>query len=101
MCCDLCNGSQEPFFNKTMLGLTRQGCPQDCLRTVSTLPWSARSPGLSPIEPIWDHLGRWYVGDMSRQMSEVLLKRENKEGTFVVRNSSSKGMFTLSLFTRM
>ncbi|PRD37709.1 UNVERIFIED_CONTAM: hypothetical protein NCL1_05204 [Trichonephila clavipes] len=21
-----CNGSQEPFFNKTMLGVTRQGC---------------------------------------------------------------------------
>ncbi|XP_035206286.1 tyrosine-protein kinase Btk29A-like isoform X1 [Stegodyphus dumicola] len=43
----------------------------------------------------------WYVGDMSRQRCEVLLKRENKEGTFVVRNSSSKGMFTLSLFTRV
>ncbi|GFT74223.1 uncharacterized protein TNCV_4081441 [Trichonephila clavipes] len=26
MCCYLCNGSQEPFFNKTMLGLTRKGC---------------------------------------------------------------------------
>ncbi|GFS53376.1 transposable element Tcb2 transposase [Trichonephila clavipes] len=26
MFCHSCNGSQEPFFNKTMLGLTRQGC---------------------------------------------------------------------------
>ncbi|GFV71874.1 uncharacterized protein TNCV_2458091 [Trichonephila clavipes] len=26
MCCLSCNGSQEPFFNKTMPGLTRQGC---------------------------------------------------------------------------
>ncbi|GFW56412.1 transposable element Tcb1 transposase [Trichonephila clavipes] len=26
MCCQSCNGSQESFFNKTMLGLTRQGC---------------------------------------------------------------------------
>ncbi|GFW49323.1 transposable element Tcb2 transposase [Trichonephila clavipes] len=26
--------------------------------TVTTLPWPARSPDLSPIEPIWDHLGR-------------------------------------------
>ncbi|GFU05378.1 transposable element Tcb2 transposase [Trichonephila clavipes] len=26
MCCHSCNGSQEPFFNKTMLGLTRQRC---------------------------------------------------------------------------
>ncbi|GFX38794.1 transposable element Tcb2 transposase [Trichonephila clavipes] len=30
---------------------------QDCLRTVTTLPWPARSPDLSPIEHIWDHLG--------------------------------------------
>ncbi|GFW04194.1 uncharacterized protein TNCV_2669591 [Trichonephila clavipes] len=40
--------AQEPFFNKTMLGLTRQGC----LRTVSTIPWPARSRDLSPIEHI-------------------------------------------------
>ncbi|GFV64572.1 transposable element Tcb2 transposase [Trichonephila clavipes] len=31
---------------------------QDCIRTVSTLPWPARSPDLSPIEYIWDNLGR-------------------------------------------
>ncbi|GFX13068.1 transposable element Tcb2 transposase [Trichonephila clavipes] len=31
---------------------------QDCLRTVTILPWSARSPDFSPIEHIWDHLGR-------------------------------------------
>ncbi|GFU83372.1 transposable element Tcb2 transposase, partial [Trichonephila clavipes] len=31
---------------------------QDCLRTITTLPWSARSPDLSPIKHIWDHLGR-------------------------------------------
>ncbi|GFX08251.1 uncharacterized protein TNCV_3267411 [Trichonephila clavipes] len=45
---------QKPFFNKTMLGFTRQGC----YKTVTTLPWPARSPGLSPIEHIWDHLRR-------------------------------------------
>ncbi|GFV98329.1 transposable element Tcb2 transposase [Trichonephila clavipes] len=32
-CCHSCNGSQEPFFNETMLGLTWQGCH----KTVSTL----------------------------------------------------------------
>ncbi|GFX07824.1 transposable element Tcb1 transposase [Trichonephila clavipes] len=37
-----------------MIGLTRKGC----LRTVTTLPWPSRSPDLSPIEHIWDHLGR-------------------------------------------
>ncbi|GFX68761.1 uncharacterized protein TNCV_4070051 [Trichonephila clavipes] len=25
MCCHSCNGSQEPFFNNTMLGLKQQG----------------------------------------------------------------------------
>ncbi|GFW90087.1 transposable element Tcb2 transposase [Trichonephila clavipes] len=29
---------------------------QGCLRTVTTLPWPARSPDLSPIEHIRDHL---------------------------------------------
>ncbi|GFS66511.1 transposable element Tcb2 transposase [Trichonephila clavipes] len=46
-----------PFFNKTMLCLTRQ----DCLRTVTPLLWPARSPDFSPMEHIWDDLG-WRVG---------------------------------------
>ncbi|GFS67260.1 transposable element Tcb2 transposase [Trichonephila clavipes] len=31
---------------------------QDCLHTVTTFPWPVRSPDLSPIEHIWDHLGQ-------------------------------------------
>ncbi|GFU80771.1 transposable element Tcb2 transposase [Trichonephila clavipes] len=31
---------------------------QDFLPTITTLPWPARSPDLSPIESIWDHLER-------------------------------------------
>ncbi|GFX25752.1 transposable element Tcb2 transposase [Trichonephila clavipes] len=31
---------------------------QDGFRTVTTLPWPARSPDLSPIEHICDHLWR-------------------------------------------
>ncbi|GFU82888.1 CUB and sushi domain-containing protein 3 [Trichonephila clavipes] len=31
---------------------------QDCLCTVTSLPWPARSPDLSPIEHIWNYLGR-------------------------------------------
>ncbi|GFT16609.1 transposable element Tcb2 transposase [Trichonephila clavipes] len=31
---------------------------QDCLHTVTILSWPGRSPDLSPIEHIWDHLGR-------------------------------------------
>ncbi|GFW94413.1 transposable element Tcb1 transposase [Trichonephila clavipes] len=30
---------------------------QDCLLTVTTLLWPARSPDFSPIEHNWDHLG--------------------------------------------
>ncbi|GFV99834.1 transposable element Tcb2 transposase [Trichonephila clavipes] len=30
---------------------------QDCLHMVTNLPWPARSPDLSAIEHIWDHLG--------------------------------------------
>ncbi|XP_072941985.1 tyrosine-protein kinase Btk isoform X1 [Epargyreus clarus] len=43
----------------------------------------------------------WYVGEMSRQRTESLLKQEDKEGCFVVRNSSIKGMYTLSLYTKV
>ncbi|XP_028039142.1 tyrosine-protein kinase Btk29A [Bombyx mandarina] len=43
----------------------------------------------------------WFVGEMSRQRAESLLKREDKEGCFVVRNSSTKGMYTLSLYTKV
>ncbi|CAG9823039.1 unnamed protein product [Phaedon cochleariae] len=43
----------------------------------------------------------WYVNDMSRQRSESTLKHEDKEGCFVVRNSSTKGLYTLSLYTKI
>lgn len=43
----------------------------------------------------------WYVGDMSRQRAESCLKQEDKEGCFVVRNSSTKGLYTLSLYTKV
>ncbi|GFV38205.1 transposable element Tcb1 transposase [Trichonephila clavipes] len=55
MCCHSCNGSQKPFFNDNARPHTAR-VSQDCLRTVTTLPWPARSPNLSPIEHIWDHL---------------------------------------------
>ncbi|GFV81038.1 transposable element Tcb1 transposase [Trichonephila clavipes] len=31
---------------------------QDCLLNITILPWPARYPHSSPIEHIWDHLGR-------------------------------------------
>ncbi|GFX88131.1 transposable element Tcb2 transposase [Trichonephila clavipes] len=41
---------------------------QDCLRTITTHPWTAQSPDLSPIELIWDHLGRrvWYPTSLNK-----------------------------------
>ncbi|GFX15013.1 transposable element Tcb2 transposase [Trichonephila clavipes] len=46
---------------------------QDCLRTVTTLPWPARSPDLSPIERIWDHLGRrvWHPTSLYKLESRL------------------------------
>ncbi|XP_022228691.2 tyrosine-protein kinase Btk29A isoform X1 [Drosophila obscura] len=43
----------------------------------------------------------WYVSDMSRQRAESLLKQGDKEGCFVVRKSSTKGLYTLSLHTKV
>ncbi|GFX89330.1 transposable element Tcb1 transposase [Trichonephila clavipes] len=58
MRCYSCNGSQEPFFQQDNAQLHMARVSQDCLRTVTTLPWPARSPDLSTIEHIWDYLGR-------------------------------------------
>ncbi|GFU03135.1 hypothetical protein TNCV_2720501 [Trichonephila clavipes] len=43
--------STDPWHHDSPAGVTR-------LRTVTTLPWPARFPDLSPIELIWDNLGR-------------------------------------------
>ncbi|GFX92229.1 transposable element Tcb2 transposase [Trichonephila clavipes] len=32
---------------------------QDCVRTATTLSWPTQSPNLSPIDHIWDLLGRF------------------------------------------
>ena len=42
-----------------------------------------------------------YVADISRQRAEYMLKNEDKEGCFVVRNSSTPGLYTLSLYTKL
>ncbi|XP_078369187.1 tyrosine-protein kinase TXK-like [Oculina patagonica] len=39
----------------------------------------------------------WFQPEMSRQLCEDVLKKEGKEGCFVVRNSSKEGMYTLSV----
>ncbi|XP_076880183.1 cytoplasmic tyrosine-protein kinase BMX-like [Brachyhypopomus gauderio] len=54
--------------------------------------------GESPQEDIKEH--SWYVGSLSRVKTEHLLREKGKEGSFVVRDSSQKGMYTVSLFSR-
>ncbi|GFW21745.1 transposable element Tcb2 transposase [Trichonephila clavipes] len=54
---------------------------QDCLRTVTPLPWPARSPDLTPIEPIWDHLGCSIMGCGSEgALSKPLMRRTVRKG---------------------
>ncbi|GFV79379.1 transposable element Tcb1 transposase [Trichonephila clavipes] len=48
---------------------------QDCLRTVTTLPWPARSPYLSLIEYIRDHLGRLVAHSTSLNELEASLQQ--------------------------
>ncbi|GFU00842.1 transposable element Tcb2 transposase [Trichonephila clavipes] len=53
----------------------KAGVSQDCLRTVTTLPWPARSPYLSPIKHIWDHLGGRVEHPMSLNELEARLQQ--------------------------
>ncbi|GFY03652.1 transposable element Tcb2 transposase [Trichonephila clavipes] len=48
---------------------------QDCLHTVTTLPWSARTPDFSPIERVWDHLGQRVGHSMSLNELEARLQK--------------------------
>ncbi|GFX86263.1 transposable element Tcb1 transposase [Trichonephila clavipes] len=56
MCCHSYNGSPGAIFQQDNAQLHMARVSQDCLCTVTILPWPARSPDLSLIEPIWDHL---------------------------------------------
>ncbi|GFW04860.1 transposable element Tcb2 transposase [Trichonephila clavipes] len=49
---------QGSFFQHDSARPLTTRVSQDCLRTVTILPWLGRSPDLSPIQHIWDHLGR-------------------------------------------
>lgn len=42
----------------------------------------------------------WYCKNMNRSQAEALLKSENKDGGFVVRDSSKAGKYTVSLFSK-
>ncbi|XP_078073195.1 tyrosine-protein kinase Tec-like isoform X2 [Mustelus asterias] len=42
----------------------------------------------------------WYCRNVNRSKAEHLLRSEDKEGGFVVRDSSQPGMYTVSLYTK-
>ncbi|KAK2863294.1 hypothetical protein Q5P01_002827 [Channa striata] len=42
----------------------------------------------------------WYCKNITRTEAEQLLRQEDKEGGFVVRESSQKGVYTVSVYTR-
>ncbi|XP_029463232.1 tyrosine-protein kinase BTK [Rhinatrema bivittatum] len=42
----------------------------------------------------------WYSKNMTRSQAEQLLKKEGKEGGFIVRDSSKAGKYTVSVFTK-
>nr|XP_046262395.1 tyrosine-protein kinase BTK isoform X2 [Scatophagus argus] len=43
----------------------------------------------------------WYCKNMNRSQAEKLLKTENKDGGFLVRDSSKAGKYTVSLFSKV
>lgn len=42
----------------------------------------------------------WYRKQVNRNKAEELLKKEDKEGTFIVRDSSTPGAYTVSVYTK-
>ncbi|GFX20087.1 uncharacterized protein TNCV_1436471 [Trichonephila clavipes] len=60
MCCHSGHALRNSFSTRNSRPHTTR-VSQDCLCTVTALPWPARSPDLSPIEHILDNLG-WRIG---------------------------------------
>ncbi|GFU16551.1 transposable element Tcb1 transposase [Trichonephila clavipes] len=67
------------IFHQDNAWLLTARASQDCIRTVTTLPWPIRFPDLSPIELIWDHLGRRVGHPTSLNELEARLQQIWKE----------------------
>ncbi|XP_023656564.2 cytoplasmic tyrosine-protein kinase BMX isoform X2 [Paramormyrops kingsleyae] len=89
--------------------LTKRSCTVKCQqnnkpkmdlsdRSISFDTHSATQPLIFPqSDNVEDY--SWYGGNMSRVKSETLLQQMGKEGAFLVRDSSHKGSYTVSLFS--
>ncbi|GFX60019.1 uncharacterized protein TNCV_4557001 [Trichonephila clavipes] len=99
MCCHSCNGSQEPFFNKTMLGFTRKGChktvfalllpflglldPQICLQSsISEIIWDCDWASHKE-QQIWNEMSQDIIqkyASMPDRLASFILAREGSTG---------------------
>ncbi|GFV24230.1 platelet endothelial aggregation receptor 1, partial [Trichonephila clavipes] len=82
MCCYSYNGSLEPFFDKTMLDFTRQGCHKTIAALLLPFSCPAGSTDLSPIEHICDDLRRRVGHPMSLIELEARCNEVCAKGTW-------------------
>ncbi|GFU99011.1 transposable element Tcb2 transposase [Trichonephila clavipes] len=87
MVCHSCNGSQGAILQQDNNRPHKARVSQDWLHTVITLPWSAGSPEFSPIEHIWDHLGRRVGHATSLNDLTNYKQRYSKYGTKCLKTS--------------
>ncbi|ELK33641.1 Tyrosine-protein kinase Tec [Myotis davidii] len=70
------------------------------------IPTQSRSEGYIPSNYVTGKKSNnldqyeWYCRNMNRSKAELLLRSEDKEGGFMVRDSSQPGMYTVSLYTK-
>ncbi|GFU90884.1 transposable element Tcb1 transposase [Trichonephila clavipes] len=74
---------------------------QDCYRMVTTPPWPARFPNLSPIEHIWDHLGRRVGHSLNLNELEASLQQIwNKMSEDIIQNLYASMLDCIASFIR-
>ncbi|KAM9718123.1 tyrosine-protein kinase TXK [Menidia menidia] len=86
----------------------KQGEEYVILHKQDQLWWSARDKhgkkGFIPSNYVTEknkiEANSWYCKNVTRTEAEQLLRQEDKEGGFVVRESSQKGVYTVSVYTK-